>query len=246
MLLKGLVSSINSTSSPLPYFHSEYTLYKLLCITSLYLAIKVYNRKPCSISSLASLSRGEYSIENIADMEKALLQALDWNICPPTATCFCYHFHAFIPSPPKIKPSVSQTILQRSCFFSELAVMDYSLTVSVNPSAVAFGSLLNVLAGMSTTLFPQDEREKFIDQIEYCTDISHDCDIMKEIQLKLWSLYRQSSQYKMYDSKKIEVCSNVSCKSDDILKHRGEPRSTYSRGRKKTLDESPTCISSTE
>mmetsp|Transcript_5695 Transcript_5695/g.7004 ORF Transcript_5695/g.7004 Transcript_5695/m.7004 type:complete len:334 (+) Transcript_5695:68-1069(+) len=189
-------------------FRCDCTAYKLASITALYLAVKVHNRKPFSMTSLADLSRGEFLVEDIAEMENVLLKALDWNMCPPTASCFCGYFHALLPS--NTKASVRQTILQRACFFSDLSVMDYSFVVSTNQSEIAFASILNSLAGLSSTLFGGDGKDDFIKDIEQCSGLDRKSERMKAAQDKLWSLYRRSSQYKVHDVK------NASAKKRDI------------------------------
>ena len=181
---------------------SDCTAFKLASITSLYLAVKVHNQKPFSMSSLASLSRGEYLVEDIAEMETVLLKALDWSMCPPTASCFCGHFQALLPSLGS-KPSVRNTILQRSRFFSELSVMDYSLTVSLKQSEVAFAGILNSLAGLSSSLLSTEEKKEFVKSIEECTGIDHRSGNVKMAQGKLWEMYRRSVQHIIHDTKDV-------------------------------------------
>ena len=153
------------------------------------------------MTSLAELSRGEFLVEDIAEMETILLKALDWNMCPPTAFCFCGHFHALLPQ--NTKASVRQTILQRSCFFSELSVMEYSFTLSSNPLEVAFAAILNSLAGLSPSFFVgQDGKDDFINDIEQCSGLSRASQCIRQTQDKLWGLYQRSSQYKKVEDVK--------------------------------------------
>ena len=119
--------------------------------------------------------------------------------------------------------------------------------VSVDPSAVAYASILNVLAGMSEKLFPRKDRRNFLEEIEECTGLCADSDSMKKSQDKLWSLYRHSSQYKTFDSKRIKA-SGVSHLQPSQLTSSSQKNMSYScsRNRTKTIDESPTCVSSNE
>ena len=150
------------------------------------------------MESLAELSRGEFLVEDIAEMETILLKALDWNMCPPTAFCFCGHFHALLPK--NTKASVRQTILQRSYFFSELSVMEYSFALSCNPSEVAFAAILNSLADLNPSFFVgQDGKDDFINDIEQCSGLSRVSQRIRHTQDKLWGLYQRSSQYKVHD-----------------------------------------------
>ena len=62
--------------------------YKLACITSLYIALKVYNRKTVRTLTLSELSQGEITPSDITDMEYTILKALSYHLCPPTAWNF--------------------------------------------------------------------------------------------------------------------------------------------------------------
>ena len=171
------------------------------------------------MSSLADLSKGEFLVEDIAEMEMVLLKALDWNMSPPTAACFCGYFHALLP--PNMKPSVRQTVLQRSCFFCELSVMDYSFMVSVSQSEVAFGSILNSLAGLSTSSFSVEGKQDFIKDIEERSGMDHSSERIRMVQEELWILYRCSNQYMVHDSSNmIDHIGNVG-----TVKHQSSNRS---------------------
>lgn len=119
--------------------------------------------------------------------------------------------------------------------------------VSADPSAVAFASILNVLAGMSESLFSRKDRSKFLKEIEECTGLCANSDSIKKCQDKLWNLYRQSSQYKTFDSKRIQACGASHPQRSQLTSLSSENMSySYLLSRKKTIDESPTCVSSNE
>ena len=99
------------------------------------------------MKALSNLSRGEFSIESIAEMEMTLLETLTWNLNPPTSANFIYHFYKILPP---IKNSAKHTILQRSLFFSELAVMESD--PKWKPSHIAFSAMLNALDGLDDSL----------------------------------------------------------------------------------------------
>ena len=195
------------------------------------------------MSSLVDLSKGEFLVEDIAEMEMVLLEALEWNMSPPTAACFCGYFHALLP--PNMKPYVRQTVLQQSCFFCELSVMDYSFMVSVSQSEVAFGSILNSLAGLSTSSFSVEGKQDFIKDIEELTGMDRGSERIRLVQKELWILYQRSNQYKVYDSTNvIGRIGNV-----DTVKHKSPNRSNEeaapiesSRQQVNRFNRSPMCV----
>jgi len=180
-------------------FHFDCSSFKLAAITCLYLAIKIHNHKPISCESLTYLSNGEFTAQDITETEDLILKTLDWNLHPPTASWFCTSFHCSLP-PSFIlgKPSVCQLILERSCFFSELSVMEHSFS-SFYPSEVAFAAILNTLEGLRASLMSNDTKREFVRNIEEHTGLSCSSERIKMMKDRLWALYLHSRQFDVND-----------------------------------------------
>ncbi|KAG7367799.1 cyclin-like protein [Nitzschia inconspicua] len=84
---KGLIQSPND--------------YQLVALTSLYLALKVYD-SPClrviKLGSFVKLGNGELSEDDILRMEWDLINVLGWRLNPPTANCFLQQYLTLLPS----------------------------------------------------------------------------------------------------------------------------------------------------
>jgi hypothetical protein len=198
------------------------------------------------MKSLSELSKGEFKAEDINEMESMILKALDWNMTPPTSANFCGHFHALLP--PTIRPSVRQTILQRSCFFSELAVIDYSF-IAIRQSETAFAAVLNVLEGLNPSLFTAQEKQGFIELMEEQSGMCHNSERINLARDKLWDLYRRSKQFEMHDIETVKTSTDISYESDDHLEYQSKSSAKSSLlhpSDSSTMRDSPTCISSTE
>jgi hypothetical protein len=64
------------------------------------LAAKVNGAHAISIHSLAKLSRDEFEISHISEMETIILQMLQWKLNPPpTAQSFVSAFYNYMPIP---------------------------------------------------------------------------------------------------------------------------------------------------
>jgi hypothetical protein len=75
-------------------------LFMLAAMTTLYLAAKVNGAHAISIHSLAKLSRDEFEISHISEMETIILQMLQWKLNPPpTAQSFVSAFYNYMPIP---------------------------------------------------------------------------------------------------------------------------------------------------
>lgn len=188
--------SMNFLDRFLDKFSCDRTAYKLVAITSMYLAIKLSNQKSLlTMKSLSTLSKGEFSVVSIAEMERIILRALSWNLYPPTSANCIYYYYQLLPS---IKVSVKHTILQRSSFFAELAVMECN--PNWKPSQIAFSAILNALDGLDASLMSNEQRKLFIAEIEKVSGVDNASKIITSGRQRIWSLYTHSAQFELHDS----------------------------------------------
>lgn len=164
--------------------------FKLAAMTSIYMATKIFNTREISMRSLAELSRGEFSVAHIAEMEGVILHSLEWRMHPPTAQCFINHLHALLPLP---KGSITRAIYQRSTFFAELSLLDYCF-VSQSKSAIAIAALMNALEGMEGAVSIKD-LNVFYQAISDVSGCGREQDTIDALRNRLWYVYSQSAQY---------------------------------------------------
>jgi len=168
------------------------TAFKLAAMTAIYMATKIFNSREISMSSLAELSRGEFSLKHIEEMEGILLKTLSWRMNPPTVQCFINILHKLIPLE---KGPVTRAIYQRATFFAELSLFDYCF-VTQPRSAVAIAALLNAMEGMDESVVSKEDHAAF--QKTVCEVIGQDLpkDTIDSIRNRLWYVYSQSAQYR--------------------------------------------------
>lgn len=151
--------------------------YQLVVMASLYLVTKIHQTQALEPTSMAKLSRGKYSKEDIEKKELEILMALKWNVNPPTPMMFA---NAFVRDYTLIREedveenfefeseneelsssslsmsgsslSMSGTIVEGivklvNCQVEE-AACDYELSCLHRPSLVAFGAILNALESL--------------------------------------------------------------------------------------------------
>lgn len=209
--------SMNYLDRFLHKIHCDRDSFKLAAITAMYLTIKIHCRKNrLTIKSLSALSKGEFSAVDIADMEFIILQTLSWNLHPPTSMNFIYHFHTLLP--PKIASS-KHTILQRSCFFAELAVMEYN--PYWNRSQIAFSAILNAIDELDLLQMSKEERESYIATIEKVCGVDHTSKITISVREKLWELYAHSAQFQLHDIGSTDKIDGVHDINNDTVSSNG-------------------------
>lgn len=164
--------------------------FKLAAMTCIYMATKVFNSREISMSSLAELSRGEFDMAHISEMERIILHTLDWRINGPTAQCYINYLHGMMPLP---KGAVTQAIYQRATFFAELALFDYCF-VTQPRSAIAMAALINAMEGMEGTV-SKKQMDDYSMIVSEHLGLQHPKELIDQIRNRLWYVYSQSAQY---------------------------------------------------
>lgn len=116
--------------------------FQLAVMCSLQLAIKVNESSKLEVDTLSQLSRGLFSVEDITLMEKAMLSALSWRLCPATPYVFLDFFLDLLP--PSLSSTTKMSLLKLAQKQIYLASPYYLFTLEKS-SAIAFASLLNAM-----------------------------------------------------------------------------------------------------
>jgi len=204
-------------------------------MSTLYLAIKLFEPIELETSLLADLSQGYYSSTEIAKMESEILFALEWRLQDPTIISFVRYFVALMPRYILEQPSISKTILDLSTYQAEIAVCDYSLSI-LNPSTVAFAAILNVLDSMAEEIFPASEKETFYDALQSTTSIDIGDSRIQKVRQYLNSSFEIASESKMTDLvKDLKI-------DHDLLMHRTLDTGKSSNDSQSSCESSPVSV----
>eukprot|EP00339_Tiarina_fusa_P001851 CAMPEP_0117015324 /NCGR_PEP_ID=MMETSP0472-20121206/12267_1 /TAXON_ID=693140 ORGANISM="Tiarina fusus, Strain LIS" /NCGR_SAMPLE_ID=MMETSP0472 /ASSEMBLY_ACC=CAM_ASM_000603 /LENGTH=307 /DNA_ID=CAMNT_0004719105 /DNA_START=95 /DNA_END=1020 /DNA_ORIENTATION=- len=112
------------------------------------IAIKLYEPGTLSMKSMIDLSRGFFTVDQMAEMEMDILRSLSWRVHPPTAYCFTKHILFLLPYT-SVSIETRYEILEVSRFLSELSVFDYFFVMH-RPSSVGLASILNAMNAVPT------------------------------------------------------------------------------------------------
>lgn len=168
--------------------------FKLAAMTTLYMATKIFGAHRVTISSLAELSRGEFEMSHISEMEGIILHTLGWRLNPPTAQCFVDSFYKYLPSG-RGSVSVSVPIYERAIFFVELSLYDYAF-VTKERSLVALAAILNALEGMDEAALASQQQQNFVDIINLTFGLNFAKETVEAVRNRLWYVYSMSAQYR--------------------------------------------------
>lgn len=131
----------------------------LTSLTTLYIAIKVNEKKKIKLSTLTQLSRGQFGPRDIERMELEILKDLTWLVHPPSTVEFTTLFLKFLP--PEVGMALRTEIFEQSRYLAELAVCD-PFFMDCESSTIAFAAILNVLESNSSQInISYESRERY-------------------------------------------------------------------------------------
>lgn len=137
----------------------------LASLATLYIAIKVNEKRKMKLCTLAKLSRDRFTPQDIEAMETEILVSLSWLVHPPTTLDFVSHLIKLLPLDASLK--TRHEIFDISRYVTELSVCDRYF-VELHKSTVALAAILNVLEDeIPYEDIPRADRQKFL---QYVTD----------------------------------------------------------------------------
>lgn len=163
--------------------------FKLAAVTSFYVATKILSSAQISIGSLVELGRGEFDWCDILEMEKSLLETLEWRLHPPTPQGFIRQLLMIFPL--TVTPTLLETIYQRAVFFSELCVYDHRF-IGKDRYLVAVASLLNAVEVLEGTV--EGSEKESLRAVGASMGIDLNRKALEWAQARLWYLYSCSAQ----------------------------------------------------
>lgn len=150
-------------------------IFQLAAMTSLYLAIKLYEPGKIRMSSLIDLSRGYFLEDHIVTMEDSMLQTLGWHVHPPTSYSFVREMMPLLPL--GMSPRDRHDTNELARFLTELSVCDYWF-VTKKPSSVGLASLINALE-LQGNKIPRNTKILLLQQLGSCgSDIIYDEEVI--------------------------------------------------------------------
>lgn len=203
------------------------TAFKLAAMTTLYMATKIYNSKQISIASLADLSRGEFEMAHISEMERIILETLEWRLSPPTAHAILLELqHVF----PMEDIENSDRVYARAAFFVELSVYDYTFATE-DCSLIAAAALLNAVEAADDTAVSELFRHQLLRFLKDTLHVSFEVDTLENAQGRLWYLYSCSAQEDAQDFAPLHVSKSQLVKISDRDAGTGSPVSVSIKGK---------------
>jgi hypothetical protein len=200
--------------------------YQLAAMTTLYMAIKMFEPVEIEVSLLSTLSRGAYTAEEFIKMEMDILLSLQWRLNGPTALSFIENLLTLLPTS-STSSNARQIVSDLSRYQTEIAVGSFFF-VTHKSSTVAVASIINSLND-TRSILSQHDRQRFLADVESFTDIKIQSDDIQMAVAHLKTLQKTSPT--LLKARFID-CSSISCTNKE----------SFSKGSR----DSPICVSKTK
>lgn len=197
--------------------------FQLAAMTSLYIAVKLFEPEIMELRIFANLSHGSYTEKQIVDSEMEILDALNWRVQPPTALSFVRHFFSLLPVE-DIHDSVQKSMFDFAQFQTELAINDFYF-VNMNPSSIAFAATVNAMEVVDHAHFSASMRWSFLRKVTKVTRI----DMLSP---------------EICEAKQRLLCSFSGPKKEAFVSTKTVPKSVLATKHSKegSMHESPRCV----
>jgi hypothetical protein len=139
---------------------------QLISVTSLYIAVKLYDiRRKDTIEFFSKLSGDRFSTSDIQAMEQKILPGLNWYMNPPTPQSFIYNFvHLLSTILPKDVRKCMTTIYEVANYITEVSLLHPSLGLE-KASTLAFASFLVAIREVKTSVISTEHYEDIVSSL---------------------------------------------------------------------------------
>ena len=141
------------------------------------------------LQSFVELSRGQFVVEDICEMEQTLLATVHWRVHPPTPMLFVsYLLSTLLPMGQSHRrfDLVLHVVRELARYCTELAVC-LGHDCSRHPaSAVAFAAIVESMDLLTFTALPQDLRDVFVQRARRIRMVPPDLQLRAALRKALW------------------------------------------------------------
>ena len=141
-------------------FPADRKLYQLMVLASFYIVVKISERALLSSESIAGLSHGVYTKQDIEEMELLILTTLKWNVNGPTSTQLALYTLSIVyqTTTTRLDDSFWRALLEEVNYQCEFSIRHYDLAIS-RPSTITLAAIvgaLDMIGMMDDTVLTMD------------------------------------------------------------------------------------------
>jgi hypothetical protein len=152
--------------------------FQLAAMTALQLAIKLYDSTMVKLDSMVKLGRGLFTEHDVVNMERKIINSLEWRLHPPTSICFLRQFLRLLPA--SVAPPTRYLIAEVARFIAEISVCLCKF-ISLPPSMIAYAGMLIAIERIDETTLTVDLRDQIHSAMSKIADLDHKSILLIEV-----------------------------------------------------------------
>jgi len=182
-------------------------MFQLAAMTSLFLAVKLYEPTTLKMSSFVELSRGYFKTEHIGKMESSILWTLSWHVHPPTPLGFVRNYVLLLEKSGS-SPAVTLEVNEVARFLTELSICDYYFTTR-KPSSTGLGAVLAAFERFDENTLPLRVQRTFLKLVRSMEVIDPFSDEVQGCKSRLSATYHQDESEQEEHSEVVQAPSGA-------------------------------------
>lgn len=144
--------------------------FQLIALTTLYIAVKLNERKICNtLESFVRLGKNEFSQNEIVKMETKILFTLEWLVNPPTPQAFTNQFLELLP-PGAFTQSQKRAFFELVIYIIEIMVLQAEF-IPQKSSTMALTAVVLAMSNIDTNHMSHEEQKVFLSSLMDLTRI---------------------------------------------------------------------------
>lgn len=132
--------------------------HQLAAATALQMSLKTFDTAVIKLDKLVKLGRGQFTENEVTDMEMKIITCLNWHLHPPTIYCFLRQYELLIPT--EITDSTRKLIDDVTRLIAEESILDERF-IRFPPSYQGYSAILVALDLIPDENFPDHLKNHF-------------------------------------------------------------------------------------
>eukprot|EP00978_Attheya_sp_CCMP212_P013194 scaffold33114_cov55-Attheya_sp.AAC.1 len=184
---------------------SDKNIYQLSAITTLYMAVKLFEPAMLETWWLSKLVENQYVEAEFVEMESMILHALKWRMHGPTPASFVNHLLALLPrAAQNVNTALMAAITDYALYQTEIAVFDYKLQTQ-NASSIAIAAVVNAFSSIGLRFLPENTINAFLRSITATTGVNIYSVSIANVRCRLCKLFFSCTGTRLLTAAKLTI-----------------------------------------
>lgn len=186
--------------------------HQLAAATSLQLALKTVDTAVIKLEKLVKLGRGQFTEDDVAEMERRILKELCWKLHPPSTYCYLRQYELLLPT--GVSNDAKEMMDEVTKIVAELTVLDDQY-LRYDPSVLGYATILLGLEMVPEDMIPVYLRQCFFVRMSAVANLDSSSPLVLKVFDQLHISLEQSSKLEpVLDAIAARTCGAAGIEDD--------------------------------